>query len=370
MRLASFNVENLFDRAKAMSLPTWTDGKPVLEQFAALNALLGEMQYTPPMRTRMVELMIALGLEKSDVGPYVILRRNKGNFLKRPRVGGIEIVATGRADWVGALELIDAPVDEEAMRNTARVMIELDADVLAVVEAESRPALAAFNEQIVAALGGIPFAHVMLIDGNDSRGIDVGLLTRDGYAIEQMRSHVDDRMANGQQVFSRDCAEYELSLPGGARLLVLVNHLKSKGYGGQATSDAKRRAQAERVKSIYEERRAQGVEHIAVVGDFNDTPDSGALAPLLGQTDLRDAFAHPRFDSGGYPGTYGLCGAGNKIDYLLLSPELYSQVTAGGVFRKGMWPGVRPRRWEVFPELIRPEDAASDHAAVWVDLDL
>ena len=41
MRLAAYNVENLFDRAKAMNLATWSQGRPVLEAFARLNALLG-----------------------------------------------------------------------------------------------------------------------------------------------------------------------------------------------------------------------------------------------------------------------------------------------------------------------------------------
>lgn len=31
-RIASFNVENLFDRPKAMNLGNWAEGKPVLEQ--------------------------------------------------------------------------------------------------------------------------------------------------------------------------------------------------------------------------------------------------------------------------------------------------------------------------------------------------
>jgi hypothetical protein len=31
---------------------------------------------------------------------------------------------------------------------------------------------------------------------------------------------------------------------------------------------------------------------------------------------------------------------------------------------------VRPKRWETYPELTKPEQAASDHAAVWVDLDI
>ena len=86
--------------------------------------------------------------------------------------------------------------------------------------------------------------------------------------------------------------------------------------------------------------------------------------------DLRDAFTHESFDDGGHPGTFGLCNAGDRIDYLFLSPKLFARVTAGGVFRKGMWPGSRPRRWETYAEVARPEEAASDHAAVWVDLDV
>lgn len=369
MRIASYNVENLFSRAKAMNLGSWAAGKPILDNYATLWKLLGEHVYTPTRKRRIAELFVALGLEKSDAGLFVMLRQNRGHVVTR-RKAGLEIIANGRADWVGSLELISAPVDEEAMRNTARVMIELQAHVLAVIEAENRPALAAFNADIVGSLGGTPFAHVMLIDGNDERGIDVGLMTREGLPIDRMRSHVDDRAANKQLVFSRDSPEFEVVLHSGERLLVLVNHLKSKGYGGKAASDAKRRLQAERIKAIYEDLTGQGEKYIAIVGDFNDTPDSLTLSPLLKHTDLRDAFTHPSFDDGGYPGTYGACNAGNKIDYLLLSPALFAKMQAGGVMRKGMWPGIRPRRWEAFNELLKPEQGGSDHAAVWADIDL
>jgi hypothetical protein len=36
----SFNVENLFDRAKALKLD-WADGRVVLERYARINQLLG-----------------------------------------------------------------------------------------------------------------------------------------------------------------------------------------------------------------------------------------------------------------------------------------------------------------------------------------
>jgi endonuclease/exonuclease/phosphatase family metal-dependent hydrolase len=370
MRLASYNVENLFDRAKIMNQESWADGRDVLKQFSELNALLGEEAYTDPMKQRMAQLLKELGLEKSDESKYVLLRRNRGALLKRPKGGGIEIVADGRADWAGSLELVVEPITEEAMRNTARAMHGVGADVLAVVEAESRPALKTFNDTIIPAVGGVPFRHAMLIDGNDSRGIDVGLLTRDNFPIGKIRSHVDDLLPGGQPVFSRDCPEFEVQLPSGERLLVLVNHFKSKGYGAKNASDERRRAQAARVKAIYESLYASGEKLVAVVGDFNDTPDSKPLEPLICQTNLKDAFKHPSFKDGGYPGTFGYCNSSNKIDFLLLSPDLFDRVSGGSVFRMAMWPGSRPRRWDTLLELEREADAGSDHAAVWVDLNI
>lgn len=369
MRLACYNVENLFDRAKALNLDTWADGKPVLEDFSELGQLLGEIDYTSVRKARMDELMLRLGLEKSDTGPFVILRRNRGGLLKRPRAGGIEITAAGRAEWVGQIELREEPVNEHAMRNTARVMNDVEADILAVVEAESRPALAAFNDEILVAVGGKPFRQVMVIDGNDERGIDVGLMTRAGHEIGLMRSHVDD-MKGAVRIFSRDCPEFRVTLPSGKTVFVLVNHLKSKGYGSVASSNRRRKLQAERVRDIYNELLAEGHDLVAVVGDLNDTPGSAPLKPLLDGTDLKDVFEHPKFDDGGFPGTYGSCTKSNKIDYILLSPKLFENVTAGSVFRKGMWPGVRPRKWESYDELTKPHEAGSDHAAVWVDIDI
>ncbi|MBK8985688.1 MAG: endonuclease/exonuclease/phosphatase family protein [Chloroflexi bacterium] len=370
MRLAAYNVENLFDRARVMNLDSWDDGRPILERFAALNSLLGQAVYSSEQKHEMVRLLIELGLEKYDQSHFVMLRRNRGKLLKRPRNGGIEIIANGRADWAGSLELRDEPIDVDAMRNTARVMSDIQADVLGVVEAEDRPGLALFNARILPAIGGVPFRHIMLIDGNDERGIDVGIMTREGFPIGELHSHVDDRLPNGSPMFSRDCPEFTVTTPTGNKVIVMVNHFKSKGYGGQAASDARRKAQAERVKAIYQGLIADGWEFVAVIGDLNDTPGSGPLQPLIANSDLKDAFDHPTFDNGGYPGTFGLCNAENKIDYLLLSPALFEHVQGGGVFRKGMWPGVKPKRWDTYPELCKRNDAASDHAAIWVDIDV
>ena len=39
MKLASYNVENLFTRAKALNLDTWSAGRAVLEQYSEINAI-------------------------------------------------------------------------------------------------------------------------------------------------------------------------------------------------------------------------------------------------------------------------------------------------------------------------------------------
>jgi endonuclease/exonuclease/phosphatase family metal-dependent hydrolase len=230
----------------------------------------------------------------------VLLRQNRGKLVRRPKGGGLEIVANGRGDWVGWVELKTEQVNELAMQHTAMVIRDVNADVLGVVEAENRIVLDKFSAQLLKEVSGVPYEFVMLIDGNDDRGIDVGIMARPGFEITSIRPHIDDTDAVGE-IFSRDCPEYHIATPTGARLVVLVNHLKSKGFGAQSDSNAKRLRQATRVKEIYERLRADGEDNVAVVGDFNDTPDSAQLAPLLQHTDLEDVSALPQFTSDGRP---------------------------------------------------------------------
>jgi len=105
--------------------------------------------------------------------------------------------------------------------------------------------------------------------------------------------------------------------------------------------------------------------------------DSAELATLLG-SELRDVSTHPGFTefefnvNNGHRGigTFGLGNDNKKIDYLLLSPALFAKVQKGGIFRKGAWPGSQPKRWQIYPEIERKLHTASDHHAIWVDIDL
>ena len=367
MRIASYNVENFFARAKALNGKDPADGRAVLNAYAALSNVLQKDTYDGPDKTRIVNLLDSLGLKSSDSAAMAELRQVRGRLVSRTSTG-VHVVAGGRGDWVGWVELTTEPVTDAAILNTARVIADVAPDVLGVVEAENRVVLKRFADAELRSATAPLYPHVMLVDGNDERGIDVAALTRAGWPITGIRSHVDDRDSKGL-VFSRDCPEFEIRTPGGHRLVVLVNHLKSKGYGSQAANDARRRRQAERVAEIYRARRKDAA-YVAILGDFNDTPGSAPLKPLLDDTDLRDVSEHPSFDDGGRPGTYGNCTAANKIDYVLLSPALFAKVRGGGIFRMGAWGGKNGTLWPHYDTLASAVDAASDHCAVYADLSL
>jgi endonuclease/exonuclease/phosphatase family metal-dependent hydrolase len=368
MILAIFNVENLFERPAAMNLPKWSDGRKILQDFQELNDLISRATYTTATKKKLLTIMDRnKGLLTQGKSKFIRMREVRGKLVYKPADKPREIRYNGRAEWIGWFELIEDQVNEIAIDNTARIVKEIDADILCVVEADNRIALTRFNKTVLKGVGGTPYEHVMLIDGNDERGIDVGILTRGQFLIESMVSHVDDQDSKGK-IFSRDCAEYRMKLPSGDKLLVMINHFKSKGYGSQSTSNAKRKRQAMRVRSIYEDRRSEGWDLIAVVGDFNDTPESDPLKPLLKSgSDLIDVMAHPKFVSDGRPGTYANGTKSGKIDYILLSPALSNRVITGGIERRGVWGGKHGTLFPHLPEINEPVDAASDHAAVWVD---
>ena len=382
IRIASFNVENLFARPKVFDLSDWSAGQPVLKAYETAGALLQKSKYTAADKKQIRDLFVTLEIYTVDKKTKAIrrnqttdpqwawLRKNRGTFDREPgdKRKNVEIVADGRGDWIGWIELAKEAVDETATRMTARVIRDIGAQVLGLVEVEDRPSLLRFNRDL---LGGL-YRHVMLVDGNDDRGIDVAIMTRNGFDIESIRSNVDKTDSKGI-VFSRDCAEYEVRTPKGAVIHVLVNHFKSQSGGG----GAKRKRQAKAVRKIVDE-LVQAGNHVVVVGDLNEGPAAAGSAPpnlarlFKNNSPLIDCYSLPGFDIGNRPGTFDSCVLRNRFDYIFISKSLQPHYIGGRVFRKGLWGSrvKRPTLWETYPEITASKEGASDHSAVVIDLDL
>lgn len=370
MKIASYNLENLFNRAKVFEEKSTVSSK-ILKQVADLNSLFEKETYSKSDKSKMLSILNELGLAKVDNASFAILRKIRGQILKRPKSSSPEIIANGRDSWVGWVELKVSPVNATAIMNTGRVLRDVDADIIAIIEADSRVALKQFNEHIIKEVGGTPYPHVMLIDGNDDRGIDVGIMTKEGYDIGDIRTHIFDLNSDGTPIFSRDSPEYSVTTPDDEVIWIIPNHFKSKFGGNDPKSQAKRLAQAKRVAEIYNDLISNGEKNVVVLGDLNDTPDSAPIKYLLKHTTLKDVSKHSTFDPGEFNeiGTFGLGNNANKIDYLMLSPKLFARVKSSGLFRMGAWPGKKPQRWEIYPELEREEHAASDHHLIWCEIE-
>ena len=205
----------------------------------------------------------------------------------------------------------------------------------------------------------------MLIDGNDRRGIDVGLLSK--FPIGDLRSHIFDRDDRGT-IFSRDCLEAQIRLPNGQPLTILCNHLKSKGYGSQADNDAKRTRQTTRIAQILD-RYDLTRDYVIVAGDLNDTPDSAPLRPIIDLPGMHDVLALKFGADENHRWTYKYRSQKTQIDYLIVSEPLKQAMTDAGVERRGIY-GIERITGETPRHRHHPSRAASDHGAVWADFSI
>lgn len=119
MKIAAFNVENLFDRAKIFNQDDEDETQTILDAVSQLNSLFERDTYTDDILNQIRQLVAQLGLERSDEGTFVRLRQIRGRMISRPRNRPFEFKAGGRNDWVGWAELRTASVNEIAVMNTA-----------------------------------------------------------------------------------------------------------------------------------------------------------------------------------------------------------------------------------------------------------
>ena len=249
----------------------------------------------------------------------------------------------------------------------------MDLDVLAVQEVEDIDTLRQFARDD---LGGL-YPHVVLIEGNDPRLIDIGLLSKLPLGGVTSWQHAPDPLNPGRAVFSRDLLQVEILSPSRReRLFTLFNnHLKSHFVPFNAPDPEAERKRANDLRERQSEVAAAIIaaemrpnSRFLVVGDMNDPPDSPFLEPLAAATELKLVFglAQPqetrpgpgdppppssawteRFKPTGMPPVYTL------MDQVWLSPALAAKQTGAFIERRSKVSG-----------------DGSDHDPAWVTLDL
>lgn len=259
-------------------------------------------------------------------------------------------------------------------KKIAERILAMDVDVLAVQEVENIDILKEFNRKH---LGGL-YDYQVLIEGNDPRLIDVGVLSKlpiGAVTSFQTAIHPDKPES---RAFGRDLLEVEILNPARSKTLFTLynNHLKSH-FGddddngqGKVENDTRRRRQAETIQRLVADRMRTNARYV-IVGDMNDGPEDDPLAAMMtieGNT-LVNALANPvetspakaeknghdpaspawthRFKKSGQPPEHKL------FDQIWLSPKL----------AEGMGQAFIDRR-------TKHGGDGSDHDPAWVELDV
>ncbi len=363
-RVATFNAENLFARAKVFNKEDKRIGDKILNAIDELNLLLRKREYTDPVKNKILKIYTEDDFDGEKLTHYINIREDRGKLFTKSNYKITGIKAYGSESWDGAIEHKKAKFNEVARENTAKVIRTVKADVACIIEAENRPSLQAFNSAL---LYSKKFSYAMVIDGNDNRGIDVGLLSQ--YPIKNIITHIYDGTSRSK-IFSRDCLEITVELPNGEDLTILCNHLKSKGYGPQATSNARRKRQAEQIVEILKKYKLSQ-DNVMVAGDLNDTPESTPLASLMNKRYLYDVLELQFGHDGTKRWTYHYK-TNEQIDYILVSKPLKDKFLEAGVERRGIHKVGEFSNGEVtqFSTVTSWKNQASDHGAVWADFEL
>jgi endonuclease/exonuclease/phosphatase family metal-dependent hydrolase len=375
MKIATFNIQNLFHRDRSFLEKPFNKNKEEWE--IEVDQLLEKPIKSIQDNDRIRELACLVGMDKCNQLPYAVLRRKAGFLFFKGKNYSKELKASELTDWNGWIALQNYPLDPMAIENKARVIADVNPDILVLQEIEDRASLEEFNDEFLSRFGCKPFQKTCVMQGNSKRGQEIGILTRNGYEIQSVRSHIYYLNFLGEILFDKDLMEYEILTARGNSLWILATHLQEQ-TDKKDLSDAIRKAQTEKIAEVYNYLYSEGKKHIALVGTLNAASYCNSLSPILHQTNLKDITKHPSFnvdfdkgkDAGYYSlGAYRMGVNIKQKDYLLLSPELFEKTKSSGLNRKGIWPEKRPM-WMVYPSMENKTHSASEHPSIWVDLSL
>ncbi|APR87667.1 Endonuclease/exonuclease/phosphatase [Minicystis rosea] len=158
------------------------------------------------------------------------------------------------------------------------VIGSLAPDIVMLAEVENKFVLDDLNASVL----GNAYVDTEIFDGNDPRGINVGMLSK--VKPDKVVSHKDDAFTrngtNGPSYhYARDCLEVHFTF-NGRHMVVLGVHFKAKA---SPDDPDKRLAEAQHTRAIADAIMAEDPgAGVIILGDFNDTPGSPPVAAVAG----------------------------------------------------------------------------------------
>lgn len=381
-RLATFNVENLYSR------PNFWDPQRRSDQ--QVGNVFFEDKDEAVRAKRFAEA--TLSDEKCQLTALALLAADP-DIIALQEVDSPEALRSFRESYLKKLE---GPRVAEAMR--------------AVIYAEPRPTADDIRRAREVAIAAVNYRYLNVFDGNDRRGIDIGLLSRIGW--QDIRSHVDATFADldvwpkgieqyregppenprlitrADRIFKRDLVEAAFNIDGHPFTLFCC-HLKSM-TGGRAATRVMRVAEATAIRKIIEKRFARhrggaARANWAIVGDFNDYYEVDGSRDLRDYTTgedspsalgvlVDDGFAVNLMERRPAEDRWTTYHAPDdlytQLDYILVSPRLAAanQDAVPEIIRAGQPHRALRYEGERFPRIGWDRPKSSDHCPVVVEL--
>src|SRR5690554_6492240 len=262
MKIATFNLENLFHRDEKLIKRKY--GQAKLQWSSEMNELLRKRAREIHDVVRMRELWELIEFQNPDKQPFFVMRKRAGNLYLRHRKPIPQFRASGLSDWNGWVRVRTRPILDVVTRHKAKVINEINPDILLVQEVEDRQSLLEFNEEFL--LEQVRFTDVMVIPGNNDHGQQMGIMTKSGYKVSSVRSHMNDHR-NHIRFFDKDFQEYEIITPQGKTVWILAAHLQDAGSEKECKAIRKRQARV--IARTYQKLKKKGIQNIVLAGTFN-----------------------------------------------------------------------------------------------------
>ncbi len=270
------------------------------------------------------------------------------------QAGGESRFSIATYNMGGLYDKYDDPYNRErgstgdrALEALTAVVIDLDADVLALQGVENKGLLDQLTRTVWAPLA---YRHVVLVEGNDNltelfgptviehAGLDVAVLSR--LSVGRVMTHQHLRFGTEREVslhrFAYDLLEVEIAPGEPVGFSLYVAHLKDRAdlWGAEHEERARlvREGEAREIRRIVEERLAASPDaRLVLAGTFNSEPGSRTLKHLRGSAP-DTLFVCPAADSAGFAATSYPRDPRHlpqRYDYLLCSPALAAEYTSG-----------------------------------------